>query len=86
MVKHPVYHIPEYVPIPIVLENCNDIVKIAIGTDGSYDNSMPDNEVSFDFRIGYDSVVDNDGRTESSSFLRLHSVPNIELNGDLKCL
>ena len=51
MVKHPVYHIPEYVPIPIVLENCNDIVKIAIGTDGSYDNSMPDNEVSFDFRI-----------------------------------
>ena len=41
---------------------------------------MSDNQVPVDFRIGYHSVVDIDGRTESSSSLRLDSESNIELN------
>ena len=80
VVKNDVYRIPEYVPIPIVLENWNEIVKIANRTEGNHDNSIPYNQDLLDFRIGYDSVSDIDGRTESSSFLRLDSEPNIELN------
>ena len=80
MVKNDLYRIPEYVPIPIVLENWNEIVKIANRTEGNHDNSIPYNQDLLDFRIGYDSVSDIDGRTESSSFLRLDSEPNIELN------
>ena len=73
VVKNDVYHIPEYVPIPSVLENCNEIVKIANRTDRNHDNSMPYNQDPLDFRIGCDSVADIDERTESSSFLRLDS-------------
>ena len=76
------YSIPEYVSIPIILESCIDIVKVAKRTDGSHDNSMPDNQVSLDFRISYDSVVEINGRSESSSSLRLDSDPNIEVNED----
>ena len=41
---------------------------------------MSDNQVPVDFRIGCHSVVDINGRTKSSSSLRLDSESNIELN------
>ena len=62
----------------------SDIAKIANIIHGNHYNSIPWKQVSLDFRIGKTSskVVDEDGRVESSSFLRLHSELRIELNGD----
>lgn len=58
------------------------MLNVANRTDGNHENSMPANPVTLDFRIGYDSVVDIDGRSESSSSLSLDSDPNIGVNED----
>ena len=61
----------------------SDIAKIANRPHGNHYNSMPDKQVSLDFRIGKTSsnVSHNDGRIESSSFLGLHSKLKIDLSG-----
>ena len=70
-------------PFQLLLRNVlgSDIAKIA---NIIHYNSIPGKQVSLDFRIGKTSsnVVDNDGRIESSSFLRLLSELTVELNGD----